>query len=167
MKLLSIFHHTADILLSHCGYSFAVLQMRNEVFFLNIIKANLIMKNAVNWFEIPSADFERAVKFYSAMYDTSLTISEEEDGLMKMCILPHEYQGGVGGCIIHHEKYQPGSSGTLVYLNAGDDVTPMVERAVQAGGSIILPKMKLPKDLGHIAIISDSEGNSVGLHSFN
>ncbi len=124
------------------------------------------MKNALNWFEIPTEDFDRAVKFYNSLYDTTLTISDMEEGIMQMAILPHEYEGGVGGAIIKSEGYLPSTNGTLIYLNAGADVSPMLERAVKAGGSVVMPKMELPRDLGHIAIFTDSEGNKIGLHAF-
>jgi len=31
-----------------------------------------MMTNAINWFEIPATDFQRAVTFYGAIFETSL-----------------------------------------------------------------------------------------------
>lgn len=36
------------------------------------------MKNAINWFEIPATDFDRAVRFYSAIYDNDMPTMDTE-----------------------------------------------------------------------------------------
>jgi len=51
----------------------------------------------------------------------------------------------------------------MVYFSC-QDVTNEANRAAQAGGRIIQPKMAIGQ-YGHIALIEDSEGNLIGLHS--
>jgi predicted enzyme related to lactoylglutathione lyase len=38
-------------------------------------------------------------------------------------------------------------------------------RAGELGARVLLPKLELPRDIGFIAQIVDSEGNRIGLHS--
>ncbi len=121
------------------------------------------MKNALNWFEIPAADFARAVKFYSAVYNTEL--STESMGPMQMAVFPSEGEGSVSGAVVHGEWSKPSESGTLVYLNANSGMDATLERIVQAGGSIIMPRTLITEEIGYMAVFRDTEGNSVALHS--
>lgn len=121
------------------------------------------MKNSVNWFEIPAQDFDRAVRFYGAVLNAALRhepFNGEPQG-----ILPYS-DPGVGGAIIKREGFIPAASGALVYLNAGDDLDGMLTRVEPAGGKVLMPKTSIGEP-GYIAIIADTEGNRVGLHSPN
>jgi predicted enzyme related to lactoylglutathione lyase len=64
------------------------------------------------------------------------------------------------------KDYQPSAGGTIVYLYAGDDLAKPLERAVNLGGKVVLPKTGIGEH-GYIALFRDSEGNTVGLHSMN
>jgi predicted enzyme related to lactoylglutathione lyase len=121
----------------------------------------------LNWFEIPSEDFDRARAFYGAMFGAELDVLEmngASSGGLRMAFLPSGYDG-VGGAVIHDEQMKPSSSGTVVYLNAGSDLQPMLDRAVAAGGSVVVPKTDIGNNYGFYALFADSEGNVVGLHS--
>lgn len=120
--------------------------------------------NAVNWFEIPVSDFERAKKFYSSIFDYEMFEINMQNLLMGF--LP--YQGeGVSGAIVKGEGYEPSENGVIVYLNGGDDLQAVLDRIENAGGKILTPKMRVTDDIGHIALFLDSEGNRLGLHSRN
>jgi len=121
--------------------------------------------NAITWFEIPAADFERAVRFYEQIYAQSLPRDASFSGL-RMAMLPYQ-RPGVGGCVIAMEQARPHADGVRVYLAAGDDLGLVLGRVEAAGGSIIMPKTLLREDIGHIALLQDSEGNIVGLHSMH
>lgn len=121
--------------------------------------------NAITWFEIPAADFERAVRFYEQIYAQSLPRDASFPGL-RMAMLPYQ-RPGVGGCVIAMEQARPHADGVRVYLAAGDDLGLVLGRVEAAGGSIIMPKTLLREDIGHIALLQDSEGNIVGLHSMH
>ena len=54
------------------------------------------MKNAINWFELPVADMNRAVGFYEELLADQLSRSEMAVG--EIALLPHE--GGVGGEVL-------------------------------------------------------------------
>jgi len=119
------------------------------------------MASAINWFEIPVSDMERAVKFYNAIFEIGMDVFEMTPGF-PMAMFPAE--DGTGGAIIQGEGYVPSVEGSLVYLNGGEDLTAVINRVEAAGGSIIMPKMSIGEN-GFVAMFSDSEGNKVGLHS--
>ncbi|HNP53532.1 MAG TPA: hypothetical protein PKK69_02900, partial [Ferruginibacter sp.] len=55
--------------------------------------------------------------------------------------------------------------GPLVYLNANPDVQLVLNRVEAAGGKIIVPKTEISPEYGFMAVIIDTEGNRVALHS--
>jgi uncharacterized protein len=120
--------------------------------------------NAINWFEIPTIDFERAKKFYETVL--SISMYEMPLGDLKMALFPVDPASGkVGGAIIHHEMYEPRDNGTLIYLNADPDMQSIIDRIEPAGGKIILPRKEIAPDVGFMAVFLDSEGNRLALHS--
>ena len=120
------------------------------------------MANAVNWFEIPVSNFTRAKAFYEKVLGTA--VEQMEMGPVTMGMLSTD-QNAVGGAIVHGDGGSPSNTGTLVYLNGGDDLAPMLVRVQQAGGSVVVPKTEIGNDFGFFAHFLDSEGNKVGLHS--
>lgn len=121
------------------------------------------MKNALNWFEIPVNNFNVAKKFYEIVFDTEM-FAMEAMGLKSAFFSADLKTGGIGGCIIEGEGYQPSATGTIVYLNGGDDLSIPLARVESAGGKIILPKTSVGPN-GFMAHFMDTEGNKVGLHS--
>ncbi|MCH9015126.1 MAG: VOC family protein [Gemmatimonadetes bacterium] len=124
------------------------------------------MANAINWFEIPANNFERAVTFYSTVLDCEMQ-RMDLDGF-RMAIFPHGEGGGggVGGAVCSHDEfYTPSAEGTLVYLNGGDDLSVPLSRVAAAGGTVLMDKKKISDEHGYMAVFKDSEGNRVALHS--
>ena len=121
------------------------------------------MANAINWFELPSNNFQRAVKFYGEVLNAELQPVDMPG--QKMAFFPTS-DNGVGGCVIHGDGYKPSMEGSLVYLNGGDDLSVPLSRVESAGGEVLVPKMAIGEH-GHIAIFKDTEGNRVAFHSLN
>lgn len=119
------------------------------------------MRNAIRWVEIPAVNIERAAAFYSKLYDTPLSVIDA--GSRKLVLLPYE-QDGVGASLNQSDNFPPNDSGPLAYLDAGDDLTPMLNRVEAAGGQIISPKQDLG-GTGFYALIRDTEGNGIALMS--
>ena len=111
------------------------------------------------WFEIPSADFERAVRFYETVLEARL--AREEMGPMTMGVFPYQ-KPGTSGAVVKGPGYAPHESGTVVYLSL-DDIRPAISRVGAA--VVLLPLTKLPDEQGVFAQIRDTEGNRVGLFS--
>ena len=123
------------------------------------------MKNVVSWFDIPTEDFDRAVKFYSEILGKEVRV----DSFMgqKLGFFPMDGREGVGGDIVPPGMgNKPCASGTRVYLSCEGVLDEVIARVEKAGGKIVMPKSKIG-EAGWIAMILDSEGNSVGLHSFS
>lgn len=118
--------------------------------------------HALNWFEIPVSNFARARAFYEAVLGRG--IEPMEMGHITMGFLSAD-PAAVGGAIVQGEGSTPSQQGTIVYLNGGDDLAPMLARAQAAGGSIVVPKTEIGNNFGYFAHFIDSEGNRVGLHS--
>jgi uncharacterized protein len=118
--------------------------------------------NALSWFEIPVTNFARAKAFYEVVLGSK--IEQMDMGPITMGFLTAD-PNAVGGAIVQGDGCTPSQVGTIVYLNGGDDLAPMLARAVQAGGSIAVPKTDIGNDFGFFAHFIDTEGNKVGLHS--
>jgi predicted enzyme related to lactoylglutathione lyase len=59
----------------------------------------------------------------------------------------------------------PSATGTAVFLNGDPDLQAMLDRVEGAGGKILAPKTAIGMGAGYFAMITDTEGNTVGLHS--
>jgi len=119
------------------------------------------MKSALNWFEIPVVELPRATKFYEAILKTSL--HQERFGDTDLAILRAD-EPGTSGALVRDPKRKPNADGTLVYLNANGQLDRVLGRVAEAGGAVLVGKTDIGGP-GFIAIIRDTEGNQVGLHS--
>jgi predicted enzyme related to lactoylglutathione lyase len=119
------------------------------------------MKQLLNWFEIPVLEFYRAKAFYEYVFQTNLTISAL--GAYTMGFFPTET--GPSGALVQGEGYQPSVFGHRLYLDCNPDLQVFLDRAVHAGGQVIVPKMKITEEVGYVAFVLDSEGNSLAFHS--
>ena len=123
-----------------------------------------LQKNAINWFEIPVADFDRAKKFYSTIYEFDMP-EMNMDGVRMGFFLYDQQSMGVGGAIVHGDGLGPSAGGPKVYLNGGDDLDNVLNRVQAAGGKVVLPKTEITPEFGYYATFEDTEGNEVSLHS--
>lgn len=120
--------------------------------------------NAVVWFEIYVADMARARRFYETVLDTSLSKLEDPGGTSEMWSFPMgEGATGAAGALVGMAGVSPGGGGTLVYFGC-DDCGAAAGRVAQAGGRVERPKFPIGP-FGFIALVSDTEGNMIGLHS--
>ncbi len=120
------------------------------------------MKNLVSIVEIPTVDFSRAVSFYQATLDVS--IEEVDMGGLQMGVFPSDGKD-VNVVLVRGSEYKPAVDGTIVYLNAGDDLQITLDKIVSNGGKVIVPKTEISPEMGFFAMFADSEGNKLGLHS--
>jgi predicted enzyme related to lactoylglutathione lyase len=121
------------------------------------------MANAINWFEIPAKNFERAKTFYEKVLGVGITVMPHPT--LKYGIFPADMQSGqVGGGLAEGEGFEPSAKGTLVYLNGGEDLQTPLSRVEAAGGKVVLPKTSIGGN-GFMAHFIDSEGNKIALHS--
>jgi uncharacterized protein len=121
------------------------------------------MKNAVNWFEIPSTQLDAAQVFYETVLNCQMR--REPMGPSEGAVFPYDGEG-VGGSVMEGPSAPtPSGAGTLVYLNAAPSLDDVLARVTEAGGLIAMPRTALPPGMGFIAHILDLDGNRVGLHA--
>ena len=125
----------------------------------------MVQKNAISWFEIPAIDIDRAQKFYETILGITMTRLDLPN--IKMRLFPTEDPMGVGGSICDSGGFHKPSAtdGPLIYLNANPDVQHILDKVEQAGGKILVPKTEISPQFGHMAVINDTEGNRIALHS--
>lgn len=124
------------------------------------------MKRFVSFFEIPCSDFERAVKFYEAIFGISMPAYDWESE--KMAFFPNDEEDGKSpGAISWAEDFLPSNNGVLISLNC-EDMESITAKLISNGGKIIIPKTKIQaEDRGYFSVFEDTEGNHVGLYSDN
>ena len=119
------------------------------------------MPNQIVWCDIPVNELDRAVKFYNAVLDASLK-RESFPGL-DLALLPGATDA-VSGCLFKNNDAKPGAEGPLVYLNCSGRLDSAIAAVEANGGKVILSKHQIGPH-GFRAVVLDSEGNRVALHS--
>jgi uncharacterized protein len=127
----------------------------------------MTFKNAISWFEIPAMDVDRAQKFYETIFEISMTKLDLPN--IKMRMFPLEDMTGIGGSVVDSGGFHKPSStdGPLIYLNANPDVQNVLDKVEAAGGKILVPKTQISEEFGYMAVLLDTEGNRIGLHSIS
>lgn len=121
--------------------------------------------NPVGWFEIHVADLDRAKTFYELVFKRPLIEIPTPEAGMRMMLFAGDTNGsGAGGALVQHPMRQPTTEGALVYFSC-EDCAVESALAAQSGGKVFKDKFNIGPN-GFIAIIGDSEGNAIGLHSF-
>ncbi len=116
--------------------------------------------NRAVWIDIPVANLERAAAFYEAVLNTKVHIEQFNE--LQFGVLDHEQ--GNGGCLILNAAAISSSQGILVYMNVDQRIRDAVTQVESQGGKIIEPIHSIGPH-GFRAIILDSEGNRLALHS--
>ena len=121
--------------------------------------------NAINWFELPTRDMDRAVRFYEATL--AIALRREVFGDQPHAVFPSKCPPGghsVAGALVSAPHLTPGAAGAIVYLDCKDGVAAALARAQAAGGKVVQPHTSVGEH-GYIAVVDDLEGNRVGLHA--
>lgn len=119
----------------------------------------------VGWFDIYVDDMGRAQAFYETLLDTTLSpMDDPNDPTAKMRAFGDDFTShGAGGALVQMEHARPGPGGSMVYF-ACEDCAVEEARASAAGGSVVRSKFSIG-DHGFVSIVTDTEGNMIGLHS--
>ena len=121
--------------------------------------------NALNWFEIPAIDISRATKFYESIFEIKMEEMEMPD--MKYAMFPFDpMKAKVAGGLAQSPMHVPSATGSIIYLNANPDLQKVFDRIENAGGKITMPKTSIGQN-GFMAFFTDTEGNTMALHSNN
>jgi predicted enzyme related to lactoylglutathione lyase len=118
--------------------------------------------NPVGWFEIYVQDMDRARKFYEAVFQTKLEKLENPD--LEMWTFPMEIDRmGAPGALVSIPGVPSGGNSILVYFSC-EDCAAEAGRAAETGGRVQKEKTSIGQ-YGFIALVYDTEGNMIGLHS--
>ena len=116
-------------------------------------KTTHLPKNFVSWFEIPATDLSRSVAFFNEIFNMSMAVTETAD--YSMAVFPVDK--GIGGAVMVGHGCVPSETGSLIYLNAGKDLSIVLDRIEEAGGRVIMEKTLINKESGHFALFVDSD----------
>ncbi|MBL3529655.1 MAG: VOC family protein [gamma proteobacterium endosymbiont of Lamellibrachia anaximandri] len=120
------------------------------------------MNNPVGWFEICVQDISRAKAFYENVL--SLKLDEIKMPGIEMWTFPMNPEGaGASGAIVKMEGRPPGGNSTTVYFSC-EDCAIEENKASIHGGKILKEKCSIGEH-GFISLVTDTEGNMIGLHS--
>ena len=121
-------------------------------------------ENTINWFEISVQNLNRAKTFYESIFNIKMDTSNQMG--MDMAFFPMEMGNGkASGCLCQSHLHKPSADGAKLYLNANPDLSVVLTKVAEYGGKVIMPKTKITDELGYMAFLVDTEGNSIALHS--
>ncbi len=118
------------------------------------------MSNQIVWFDIPVKDLDRAIQFYSKVLGADI---KKEFPNMPVGVFAHK-EGKVSGCLFEDKAEKPSDHGPLLYFNVNGRLDDAVKLSEKHGGEVIKPKHQIGP-YGFRAIVLDSEGNRIALHS--
>jgi len=123
--------------------------------------------NALNWFDIPVTDIQRAKKFYESIFEIEMKTLTLPG--MEMVFFPSSdnMEGKVSGALVKAENRKPSMDGVVIYLNANPDIQVIIDRIQVNGGQIMMPRTLINEQAGYMAYFIDSEGNRIALHASN
>ncbi|NJD92261.1 MAG: VOC family protein [Geobacter sp.] len=120
--------------------------------------------NPVVWFEIYVQKMARAKKFYEAVFGLTLTPLDSPIPDMELWSFPMaEGVPGATGALVKMAGKDSGGGGTLIYFSCAD-CSVEAAKAAKSGGQIFREKFSIGQ-YGFIALVYDTEGNMIGLHS--
>jgi predicted enzyme related to lactoylglutathione lyase len=121
--------------------------------------------NPVGWFEIYVKDMKRAKGFYEAVLEIEMSeLPQSGESLPGMYAFPMQAEAkGAAGALAEIEGAPTGAGGTIVYFMS-QDCAVEAGRAEANGGRLVKKKTSIG-DYGFIALVSDPEGNIIGIHS--
>lgn len=116
------------------------------------------MGQPVAMFEITSPDGARALEFYTNLFGWSARDAGGGYQLVDTGAGDGAIPGGIG------QSDDPAEAGVKVYVRV-DDLSAYLDRAVSLGGARVVEPSPLPDGYGSIAVLTDPDGNQVGLWS--
>jgi predicted enzyme related to lactoylglutathione lyase len=116
--------------------------------------------NRIVWVDIPVTDLNRAVDFYRAVLNCEID-TQEQDGKMIGVFRP---SGGNAASLIPASNEIISTEGLLVYMNVEGRIRDAVKQVEMKGGKVT-QRIHTIAPYGFRAIILDSEGNRIALHS--
>jgi predicted enzyme related to lactoylglutathione lyase len=116
--------------------------------------------NPVVYFEIPVNDIDRAIKFYTAVFN--FDFDKEIIDKNEMALFPFAGENsGISGALAKGEIYKPTKNGIVIYFKT-ENIDETLKLATSNGGQILYPKTD--NGIGLVAEFEDTEGNRIALY---
>lgn len=120
--------------------------------------------NPIDWFEIYVQDLARAKQFYESIFQITLQKLNSPISGVELWAFPAEMNSyGACGALVKMDGFTSSGNSTIVYFHC-DDCAVEEGRIKSSGGKVERPKTSIG-EYGHIALVRDTEGNMIGLHS--
>jgi predicted enzyme related to lactoylglutathione lyase len=103
----------------------------------------------------------RAKSFYETLFQVKLEQLKSDLEMWAFPMLMDKV--GAGGVLVKMKGYPSSGNSTIVYFSCADCAVEAA-RVAEAGGRIEKEKMSIGQ-YGFIALVYDTEGNMIGLHS--
>jgi predicted enzyme related to lactoylglutathione lyase len=116
--------------------------------------------NPVVYFEIPVVDMDRAIRFYTNVFNFTFDTTIIDNNAMALFPFT-EKETGISGALAKGEIYQPTKNGVLIYFNTGN-IDKTLTLAITNGAKILYPITN--NGVGLVAEFEDTEGNRIGLY---
>jgi predicted enzyme related to lactoylglutathione lyase len=118
--------------------------------------------NPIIWFEIYVQDMVRAKAFYEAVFQLKLERLNNPAIEMWSFAMAMD-KVGAGGALVKMDGVPSGGNSTIVYFSCADCAVEAA-RAAANGGQVAREKFSIG-EYGFIALVADTEGTMIGLHS--
>jgi hypothetical protein len=116
------------------------------------------LANQIVWCDIPVKDLDRSIRFYAAV--TGQQIAKQDYPNFSIGMLPDN-----SGCLyIPGKDNATSETGLLVYFDCSGRLDEAVAQVQPHGGKVIQPRHQIGPH-GFRALVLDSEGNRIALHS--
>lgn len=116
--------------------------------------------NPVVYFEIPVNDIDRAIKFYTTVFN--FDFDKEIIDKNEMALFPFaDEHSGISGALAKGEIYKPTKEGVVIYFKT-ENIDETTKLAISSGGQILYPKTD--NGIGLVAEFEDTEGNRIALY---
>lgn len=125
-------------------------------------KIEIMMKksNPVVYFEIPVNDIDRAIDFYTKVFN--FDFEKETIDNNEMALFPFSVENsGISGALAKGEIYKPTKDGVVVYFKT-ENIDETLRLANSNGGKTLYPKTD--NGIGIVAEFEDTEGNRIALY---
>jgi len=117
--------------------------------------------NPVIYFEIPVVDLDRAINFYTKVFNFQFEKTNIDGNEMALFPFSNDVMG-ISGALAKGDIYKSTKNGVLIYFKT-EHIEQVLEIVTKNGGQILYPKTS-NGDLGFVAEFKDSEGNRIALH---
>ncbi|TQV86419.1 VOC family protein [Aliikangiella coralliicola] len=117
------------------------------------------LHNRLVWFDLGVKDLQRAAEFYRAVLAKNITIEQFDN--FEFGVFEHDK--GIGGCLVPTQE-SPSTGNLLIYFNVDGRIQAAISEVTNHGGEVV-ENIHAIGPHGFRAIIIDSEGNKIALHS--